>query len=454
MSVLLVLMLLMFWVNGHAIEFTVNTTNDSVDADIADGLCLDSNGECSLRAAIMQSNILGSADVVYLPRGNVYELMLNSDINTQAANDLDIFDSITLSIADPEIPIETLSDMPAISAGALVADRVFEIHGGAQVNFKGLFITSGDADNSLSNPRQGGAIYVSDQVGEFRISDSIVFLNKAGYGAGIYSEAEVTWIEKTDVSYNFHDSIGLPLLGAAGAAIYHKGLFMNIIKSSIHNNSIDSLGFFASAVVLNGTDSQVEILNTLIADNGVWPFGDDSRVDGIRINQGDLRVNNSNIVGNQGFGLVFDDGGDHVSILRNSVLAFNVFDNCGEFTGVQDFGGFMNPAYIVSSDLSCSLPTLLSGNKEDVDPQLSELEGRFQTILDVQYFITQYPKIGSVLIDAGSRLDVGTSDISACEATDIRGVERPLTGGFFNYCDVGIYEADDLIFKTGFELID
>ncbi|VAW46680.1 hypothetical protein MNBD_GAMMA02-1847, partial [hydrothermal vent metagenome] len=252
---------------------------------------------------------------------------------------------------------------------------------------------------------------------------------------------------------NFHSSTGLPLLGAAGAGIYHDGLQMTISKSSIHNNHIDSLGFFASAVVLDGTDAQVEVLNTLIADNGVWPFGEGSRVDGIRINQGDLRVNNSNIGGNRGVGLRFGSGEEHTLTLRNSVLAFNLLDNCAEFSGVQDFGGPLNPAHIASSDLTCSLPELAS-NIEDVDPQLSELEGRFLTILDVQYFITQYPKVGSVLIDAGSQIDVGTDNISACEATDIRGVERPITGGLFNFCDVGIYEADDLIFADGFEFLD
>ena len=36
--------------------FTVNTTSDTVDADVGVPACIDANGKCSLRAAIMQAN--------------------------------------------------------------------------------------------------------------------------------------------------------------------------------------------------------------------------------------------------------------------------------------------------------------------------------------------------------------------------------------------------------------
>jgi CSLREA domain-containing protein len=36
--------------------FTVNSTADTVDANPGDGLCADSNGQCTLRAAIQESN--------------------------------------------------------------------------------------------------------------------------------------------------------------------------------------------------------------------------------------------------------------------------------------------------------------------------------------------------------------------------------------------------------------
>ena len=37
----------------HAVTFSVNTTEDSVDAAPGDGACEDATGKCSLRAAVM-----------------------------------------------------------------------------------------------------------------------------------------------------------------------------------------------------------------------------------------------------------------------------------------------------------------------------------------------------------------------------------------------------------------
>ena len=448
-------LVLFSWVKGGTVEFTVTTTNDSVDANLADGLCLDSNGECSLRAAVMQSNILGTVDVIYLVRGESYILSLNNDIDTQAANDLDIFDSLTISIANPNLPIESLAEMPAIGIDDIIEDRVFEIHAGELISFKGIFISQGDATNSLSNQGQGGGIYVSEQVTEFRIADSIVAFNRARYGAGIYSRASVTWIDKTDISYNTLKSPAF-IFSIAGAAVYHKGMQLTLNKSVIHHNFAEDIGTFSTALYFAGANSEVSILNTLVADNGEWssPSG---VMGGILSSETDLRVNNSNITGNTGVGISFssdDKQNEHTLVLRNSVLAFNVLDDCGDLTGVQNFGSPFDYAHIIASDLSCSLSEL-ARNLQGVDPNLSVLEGRFQTF-NFQFFSTQYPMDDSVLIDAGSLLDVNSENISACETTDIRGVTRPMpsNGGEFNNCDVGVYELNDQIYRNGFEPIE
>jgi len=450
----LLFFMVFFWAHAHAVEFTVTTTEDTIDVNLADGLCADIHGECSLRAAIMQSNIWATDDVIILPRGVSYGLSLDSEIDTQEVNDLDIWDSLTLTIENPELPILTLDEMPwiAINIDGDVDDRVFEIHAGELITFKGIVIAYGNAANSLSNSRKGGGVYVADQVETFRISDSIVALNQAGFGAGIYSLATNTWVDTTDISYNILTSPSPPLFPVAGAAVYHGGMEMTVNKSSIHNNILEHIGFFSSAIYVEGDDSQVNFLNTLIADNGVWPSVSSGVINGVRVNQADTRFNNSNITGNSGVGIQFNSDDAHTLTIRNTVLAFNVLGNCDEFTGVQDFGEALNPAHIISSDTSCSLPEF-SRNLEDVDPMLSPIEGRFE-VIGFEFFSIQFPETGSVLIDAGSTIEPGSVNVSACEATDIRGVLRPIQGGLFNFCDVGIYESGDLIFKTGFELID
>src|SRR5437773_7520471 len=57
--------------SARAATFTVNTTVDSADAVPGDGVCADANGNCSLRAAIMESSAEANpiADVIRLPAG-------------------------------------------------------------------------------------------------------------------------------------------------------------------------------------------------------------------------------------------------------------------------------------------------------------------------------------------------------------------------------------------------
>ncbi len=49
---------------GAATTFVVNSAGDGADADTADGLCADSGGNCTLRAAIQQANATPGADTV------------------------------------------------------------------------------------------------------------------------------------------------------------------------------------------------------------------------------------------------------------------------------------------------------------------------------------------------------------------------------------------------------
>ncbi|MCD4750244.1 MAG: CSLREA domain-containing protein, partial [Thermoanaerobaculales bacterium] len=52
-----------------AVEFTVDTLVDTPDLDPGDGFCQDNQGNCSLRAAIEETNIWGGADSIVLPAG-------------------------------------------------------------------------------------------------------------------------------------------------------------------------------------------------------------------------------------------------------------------------------------------------------------------------------------------------------------------------------------------------
>lgn len=66
-------------------EFTVNSTADDGDASPGDGMCATSSGECTLRAAIEETNALDGPNTVTVPAGTYY------------TGDLEITDDLTLT---------------------------------------------------------------------------------------------------------------------------------------------------------------------------------------------------------------------------------------------------------------------------------------------------------------------------------------------------------------------
>ena len=68
----------------HAATLVVDTTNDTVDANAGDGVCADSNGDCSLRAAIEEANALTGADSISFNIGGsgVHTITLSSNLPT------------------------------------------------------------------------------------------------------------------------------------------------------------------------------------------------------------------------------------------------------------------------------------------------------------------------------------------------------------------------------------
>jgi CSLREA domain-containing protein len=115
--------------------FTVNTTADTVDATPGDGMCADSSGNCSLRAAIMEANALSGPDTIVLQSGQTYTLSLDDmagDENTAAEDDLDVVAGSTITIQGNGATIQRSTAVPCLPTGNVVAGefRIFEVLGG------------------------------------------------------------------------------------------------------------------------------------------------------------------------------------------------------------------------------------------------------------------------------------------------------------------------------------
>ncbi len=160
-----------------ASTYVVNSTADLPDADQGDGLCLALNGQCTLRAAIMQANFSAGPDTITLPAG-VYQLTRPGDDDLAVLGDLDITDDLIIQGAGSSV---TTVD----GNGAVTGDRVFQILATAKnVTLSGLTIRNGKKTNTFD---EGGGLYWNGGgPSHLTLTDVVVENNAAYYGGGLF----------------------------------------------------------------------------------------------------------------------------------------------------------------------------------------------------------------------------------------------------------------------------
>ncbi|WP_372740058.1 DUF4347 domain-containing protein, partial [Neptunomonas sp.] len=181
---------------GTLATFVVDTTNDTVDANLGDGFALDGSGNTSLRAAIMEANAWGGADQINLA-ANTYNLSLG---------ELQVTSAITLVGADAATTI--------IDAGG--SDRIFYIGESSSLDASELTLQGGVASGG-GDQGKGGAIFVYSD-GALTLNRVILSGNQAVDGAGIYNNAIVNL---TDVVISGNTTTG----GGAseGGGLFNRG---------------------------------------------------------------------------------------------------------------------------------------------------------------------------------------------------------------------------------------
>src|SRR5262245_56296390 len=114
-----------------AATFTVNSFADLADGNLTDGRCVTAGPKvCTLRAAVMQANVLsGGPHTIVLPAGTYTLTILGEGDNNASTGSLDINASMTIASSGGLARIE--GDINRW------ADRIFHIHGGS-VTMTGL----------------------------------------------------------------------------------------------------------------------------------------------------------------------------------------------------------------------------------------------------------------------------------------------------------------------------
>lgn len=332
-------------------------------ADTHDGACTD--GDCSLREAIVAANATAGGDVILLHAGTYALSLAGAGEDSAATGDLDIQGDLTI-----------LGDGAASTViDGASGDRVLHILAGSQVEIRDVGILLGAAQ---------------------------------GDGGGILNAGELTLV-RTRLEGN-HAS-------GAGAGIRNSGdtAQLTVIQSLIAGNQAGTVGGGIAA------QGEMTLVNVTVAQNTANTFGG-----GIYAYSGlDAEINNVTLTGNtalqQGGGVYVETSAFtsvHHPVFSNSILAVNVAPTDRDCSGSASSGGY-NLLGVGGgcSDFSAAKNDLRGNAGAQLDPKLGVLAangGPTRTFA----LLT-----GSPALNAGNPAAPGSGS-GACEAVDQRGVTR------------------------------
>ena len=120
---------------AQAANFTVDSPVDAVDASPGDGACASAAGDCTLRAAIQETNALPGADVITLPAGTYVLSIVPGGVNGADVGDLNITDDVTITGGG-------LRQLPTTIVDGNLLDRAFDIDDPVSVTMALFTITN------------------------------------------------------------------------------------------------------------------------------------------------------------------------------------------------------------------------------------------------------------------------------------------------------------------------
>ena len=406
------------------VTYQVNTVADLIDSDTNDNVCNTSANNCSLRAALMQTNARVAAGVteIRLPPG-VYLL-------TRPISGANGADSGGLNLTAPLSANQIVGLTGAGAANTIIdgnqLDGVLQIDAGRGAVVKGLTIRNG---NRLSPNFGGGILSRGDLV---FVEDCVIELNRATNGGGIAQERGQLEIERSSIRSNN---------ALKGGGIYLGFIAdRSFIRRSVvhHNRSTDGGGLFVDSTVTRLLNSTVS--NNVADTNGGGILsrglaGSIMLIDSSSIIDNDADHDRDQL-GGTGGGIHEIAGGVRVDV-QNSLIARNTYlgffdDDCiGSLNafGRNLFGTLAGCAIANTEARGLVAPDSIGLLLNNGGPTLSH------ALL-----------LGSAAINVAF-----SSGVCFETATDQRGAPRV----FGLRCDVGAYEFGSLVpferFANGFE---
>lgn len=284
-----------FAINVNAAAFLVNTTADTQDASPGNGVCADSGGMCSLRAAITEANALAGADTINLLAGTYTQTLTGSE-NNNTGGDWDINSDITINGADPLTTIVQANAAPGVAT-----ERVFHVRfvvAGMIVNINGVTIRNGRNSGNVF----GAGVRLDAGAGTLNMDNVVVRDNRnASSGGGISMSAatgSTLNITNSTITENIAGSNTAGTSGTGGGIhINNSPAMVNISNSTISNNTAQSGITFGlgGGISCNGT---VDIVDSTISGNMATSSVNSSFGGGLYIPSGTTTVTNTTISNN------------------------------------------------------------------------------------------------------------------------------------------------------------
>lgn len=421
---------------SNAATFTVNTTNDTIDANAGNGICADSAGNCSLRAAIGETNQLATVvatriNTITLPAG-IYTLTITGGSEfLNASGDLNIRNSSNLTINGDNarttiIQAGTIKSTNATDGDGI--DRVIGIFnsGAVILSLNNLSVRNGKRNFVGSVNDGGGVLYRAalSSGGGLNINNC-AFLDNAAEdnGGGISSDTNTNITNSLiagNVAFSGTDFGG----GMFFAQTETASATLNLTNTTISGNSINNAtnggiggGLFVGRFNVAGLTSTANITNCTITGNTA--IGTGGRGGGIAAQTAvTTRLRNTIVAGNQA-----TTSGPDFSLSPNGTMSVvsggtNLIGNDSSSTGW------------IGSDLLNNLTSnlgALANNGGETD--------------------THAVPTGSSALNAGQNCVVdstcATFNAPANVTTDQRGENRLIDGftqQFALFVDIGAYE--------------
>jgi hypothetical protein len=406
---------------ASAASFTVSTAGDDVDASVGDGLCATAAGDCTLRAAVMETNALPGWDKIVVPAPGARLTTVGAFEDAAATGDLDVTDSLT---------VLGRGTGAAVVGSRGFGDRIFDVDPaltGISVRMYGLTIARGDAfgfGGGIENHDSSSLTLQKVVLRSNRVSGAI-----ANLGGAIDNEGELL-LHRSQVLSN--EATGNTF--SVGGGISGNGT-LRVIDSLIAGNRAQGQG----GGIYNGAPATASVTGSTIAVNasggsggGIW-------------NRGQIAIENATITGNDagpwGGGLINNLGTatlTHVTVAENSagLVGFGIYNTGGG--GTVDLRNSVVDGGVQSASQNCAGAITSGGGNLD-----SGTSCALSSPTDIGNASAQ---LGALASNGGPTathaLGAGSPAIDSavaanCTARDQRGVARPQGSG----CDMGAYEA-------------